>query len=163
MSQRDENTSPDDIEAEIHQTREELDDTLHELEHRLSPQHAVDVAMDRVRNGGANEFLSNLGRTIKENPLPVLVTGIGLGWLILSQRKSQKQEQDYSYADDYALAAYNEGTGIAARNEAPQRMTAVHLGTQQDRSHPSQHRPEVVGEATHLGTGQGWNGYVRPA
>ena len=41
-------------------------------------------------------------------------------------------------------------------------MIATHLGTQQGRGEPSAHRPEVVGEATHLGTGQGWSGYVHP-
>lgn len=159
MSHHDHYRSPDEIEADIHQSRAHLDHTLHEIEHRLSPQHLKEQAYGMVPHGGATEFFNNLGHTIRQNPYPVLLTGIGLGWLIMSQRKAKQRQH---HANPYPLAGYREG-GIPAESEAPQRMTAVHLGTQQGRAQMSQHRPDVVGVATHLGTGQGWNGYVRPS
>ncbi|MEC9482991.1 MAG: DUF3618 domain-containing protein [Halomonas sp.] len=86
MSQHD-SRKPEDIESDISQTRAHLDETLQELEDRLSPRQFMDSAYNYLREGGADEFLSNLGRTIKENPVPVLLTGIGLGWLMMAYRK----------------------------------------------------------------------------
>ncbi|MCC5883860.1 MAG: DUF3618 domain-containing protein [Halomonas sp.] len=79
----------DEIENEIHQARARLDDTLHQIEVRLSPERLMNMTYDYLRQGGGERIATSLGRTIKENPLPVLVTGIGLGWLVLAQRNSQ--------------------------------------------------------------------------
>ncbi|MBA2780269.1 DUF3618 domain-containing protein [Billgrantia kenyensis] len=147
----------DELEEEIRRSRAHLDDTLHELESRLSPpsiKQSVKRHLPRSNGAGAG-FLRNLGRSIRENPLPVLVTGVGLGWLLVSQLRTGSRGQ--RRAD--ALAT---GARIPARQEAPQRMVATHLGTQQGGSRVSTHRPDVVGVATHLGTGQGWSGYVYP-
>ncbi|MCE8016583.1 DUF3618 domain-containing protein [Halomonas sp. MCCC 1A17488] len=100
MSQRDRRTS-DEIEHEIHQTRARLDETLHEIEERFSPQTLMNTTYDYLRHGGAENALSSLGRTIRENPLPVMVTGIGLGWLLLAQRRSG-HDHDYLDREPYA-------------------------------------------------------------
>lgn len=144
----------DELEEEIRRSRAHLDDTLHELESRLSPpriKRSVKRHLPRSDGAGAG-FLRNLGHSIRENPLPVLVTGVGLGWLVVSQLRSGSRGQRWA---DSSVA---DGTRIPARQEAPQRMVATHLGTQQGRSAISTHRPV----ATHLGTGQGWSGYVYP-
>ena len=148
----------DELEEEIRRPRAHLDNTLHELESRLSPpriKRSVKRHLPRSNGAGAG-LLRNLERSIRENPLPALVTGVGLGWLVVSQLRSGSRGQ--RRADSSAAA----GARIPARQEAPQRMVATHLGTQQGRSALSTHRPDVVGVATHLGTGQGWSGYVYP-
>ncbi|MCE8033211.1 DUF3618 domain-containing protein [Billgrantia tianxiuensis] len=78
----------EEIEHEIYQARARLDETLHQIEERLSPEQLMNMTYDYLRHGGAERIASRLGRTIKENPLPVMVTGIGLGWLVLAQRNS---------------------------------------------------------------------------
>ncbi|QJQ96318.1 MULTISPECIES: DUF3618 domain-containing protein [Halomonadaceae] len=152
--------SPEQIEAEIKQSRAHLNDTMHALEDRLSPRRVKQRAYHYGHHNGINEFFSNLGQEIRQHPLPFLVTGVGLGWLFMSQRKASQQAQ--RHRANYRTAGQGEALA-AARQAAPQRMVATHLGTQQGRANPSQHRPDVVGVATHLGTGQGWNGYVRSA
>ncbi|QJQ96315.1 MULTISPECIES: DUF3618 domain-containing protein [Halomonadaceae] len=92
MSDNNGRRSPDEIETEIHETRAKLDNTLTELENRLSPAKIMDSAYHHFRNGGANEFFASLGKTIKENPVPFLVTGIGLGWLALSHCQSEVRQ-----------------------------------------------------------------------
>ncbi|NIC04918.1 DUF3618 domain-containing protein [Billgrantia bachuensis] len=96
MSQHGRRTS-DEIEHEIHQTRARLDETLHEIEERFSPQKLMNTTYDYLRHGGAENAVSALGRTIRENPLPVMVTGIGLGWLLLAQRRSSHDYDDQEY------------------------------------------------------------------
>lgn len=150
----------EELEAEIRQSRSHLDDTLHELESRLSPaqlKHSVAQRLPR-RNGATASFLGSLGRSIREHPAPALLTGVGLGWLIVSQlhtRKGQSQAR--------LPVPVSQGNALPIRQEAPRRMVATHMGTQQGRSAISTHRPDVIGEATHLGTGQGWSGYVYPS
>lgn len=149
----------EELEADIHQSRAHLDDTLHELESRLSPtqlKRRVSQYLPR-RNGAVSDFLDSLGRSIREHPAPVLLTGVGLGWLIVSQLRSRKDSSDTRFP-----VPVPRGTTLPVRQEAPQRMVATHMGTQQGRGVISTHRPEVIGEATHLGTGQGWSGYVYP-
>lgn len=143
------------IEAEIQATRAHLDDTLHALEHRLSPAQLQREARALMPSGGSRRFLSNLSQAIKQNPVPVLLTGVGLSWLIVSHLKSQRSPARFAQPGHGAQR-------IPAWQEAPQRMVATHLGTQQGRSRLSQHRPDVIGVATHLGTAQGWRGYVHP-
>jgi hypothetical protein len=139
----------DELEDEIRHTRAHLDETLHEIEERLSPQCIRRNVVAHMPSGDTS-FLRNLGRSIRDHPLPILVTGVGLGWLVVSHLRAQES----SGVSDQPM--------LPARQEAPQRMVAPHLGTQQGRGVKSTHRPAVVGEATHLGTRQGWSGYVYP-
>lgn len=86
MSEHKEQRNSEEIEKDINQSRSRLDSTLHEIEERFSPQQMLNTSYEYLRHGGANEFFSNLGSTIKQNPLPFLVTSAGLGWMMLSQR-----------------------------------------------------------------------------
>ncbi|WP_010629915.1 DUF3618 domain-containing protein [Halomonas sp. KM-1] len=84
----------DEIESEIHQARARLDETLHQLEARLSPEQLMNMTYDYLRRGGAERIITSLGHRLKETPLPVMVTGIGLGWLVLAQRKSHAHHHE---------------------------------------------------------------------
>jgi ElaB/YqjD/DUF883 family membrane-anchored ribosome-binding protein len=78
---------PDEILAEIERTRTDMDATLHAIEHRLTPGQLVDQGIDYLRNSGATEFVANLGGSVKHNPLPVALVGIGLAWLMAAGKK----------------------------------------------------------------------------
>jgi hypothetical protein len=181
MSDKHDRRSPDEIEDEIRQTRENLDDTLHELEDRLSPKHLMDSAYNQVRNGGANEFLSNLGNTIKQNPIPTLLIGIGIGWLMMSQnrngqkasgrsRHSQDMDERYSKPGTVMPATPTTSTSAPPHHEdhltgANRPVTTSGVGTASTgegatATGASPNR-EVVGEATHLGTAQHKGGQSR--
>ena len=85
---------PSAMEQEINYTRERIGRTVEELEQRLSPGQLVDQALGFARDHGG-EFASNLAGSVRRNPLPMLVTGIGLIWLLKSQ--SSKSTQDSSH------------------------------------------------------------------
>ncbi|MGR2738085.1 DUF3618 domain-containing protein [Billgrantia sp. Q4P2] len=91
----------DEIENEVYQARARLDETLHQIEERLSPEQLMNTTYDYLRQGGAERLVSRLGNTIKENPLPVMVTGIGLGWLLLAQRSSHHDHGQYAVQGGY--------------------------------------------------------------
>lgn len=103
MMDHDKQRNAEEIEKDISQSRERLDSTLHEIEERFSPQQLLNTSYEYLRNGGANEFVANLSTTIKQNPLPFLVTTAGLGWMMLSQRQPNQgpqSQQRYASASD---------------------------------------------------------------
>src|SRR5690606_16477572 len=75
--------APDELEREIDMTRAELQATLEELEHRLSPSELLSELWGQVRRHGG-EFGGNLGHSLKENPVPALLTSIGIAWMMAS-------------------------------------------------------------------------------
>jgi uncharacterized protein DUF3618 len=81
---------PHEIQAEIERTRQEMDGTLNALETRLTPGQLYDQAVQYLRNNGGTEFVSNLGEQAKQNPLPVALVGIGLAWLMATDRNSDR-------------------------------------------------------------------------
>ena len=83
---RDEQRGPDEILAEIEQTRSSIDETLKAIQHRLTPGQLMEQGVDYLRHSGAEEFVSNMGSQVKHNPLPVSLVGIGLAWLMAASK-----------------------------------------------------------------------------
>jgi len=76
----------DEILAEVESVRSDMDSTLSQIERKLTPGELVDQGLEYLRGSGANEFLSNLGTSVKENPVPVALTGICRAWLMTAGR-----------------------------------------------------------------------------
>ncbi|HLD66640.1 MAG TPA: DUF3618 domain-containing protein [Pseudomonas sp.] len=83
------NKSPEMLEREIEQKRANIDQIISALENKLSPGEIVDTALNFARGNGA-QFLGNLGHSIKANPVPSLLTSIGLLWLITGQNRQPR-------------------------------------------------------------------------
>ncbi|MHB0765032.1 DUF3618 domain-containing protein [Stutzerimonas sp. NM35] len=77
---------PAELEREIDQKRAEIGDIVHALENKLSPGELIDTALGYVKGGGG-EFFSNLCNTAKANPVPTVLTSIGLIWLMAGQNR----------------------------------------------------------------------------
>jgi hypothetical protein len=84
MERRD-SEHPDAIQKDIHRTRERIDETLDAIKQQLSPGDLMSQVMSMFRKDGgggmsskAGDVLSSLARTVKENPIPVALIGIGL-------------------------------------------------------------------------------------
>ncbi len=80
---------PEDIQAEIERTRNHMGRTLSAIEQRLSPGQLVDEGLDYLRHSGAREYVVNLGEAAKRDPLPLALVGVGLAWLMMSDRRSR--------------------------------------------------------------------------
>jgi Protein of unknown function (DUF3618) len=78
------------LEQEAEQTRGRLSATLEELRARMTPGQIVDRVLDYASEGPAAEFLSNLGREIRENPMPLVLIGIGIVWLTGASSRSAR-------------------------------------------------------------------------
>lgn len=78
--------SPEELEQEIDAKRASISNIVDSLESRFTPGQLFDQALAYTKGGGG-EFFQNLGTTLKNNPVPTVLTGIGLTWLALNQNK----------------------------------------------------------------------------
>jgi len=94
--------------AEIERTRTDMSETVDAIQERLSPDYLKEQAKDRVKEatvGKAQEAGSGIVGTIRQNPIPAALTGIGLGWLLMSAR-SQGTEQARLHRRPYSPSGY---------------------------------------------------------
>lgn len=124
--------SPEEIERDIERTRADIDRTLNDLQYRLSPNTLMNKALGSARvkttlqsaGSGTAGIAANLGRTMRSNPIPVLLAAIGLTWLAFSSSsgngKRKRQLTDYD-SDDLATRVYDEGSDELLGREDPSR------------------------------------------
>jgi len=77
-----------EIEREVEGTRARLTETIEELRKRASPGQLMDQVVDYVRGSGGADFAQNLGQAVRDNPIPVLLIGGGIAWLMLSGKQT---------------------------------------------------------------------------
>ncbi len=75
------------FEREAEETRWQLAGTFEELRDRMTPGRVVDQVVDYTRDGPAAEFLRNLKREVRENPMPLVLIGIGIAWLMVASSR----------------------------------------------------------------------------
>jgi hypothetical protein len=114
------------IERDLEHTRARLDATLGALQQKLSPGQMVDEAMNWFKQGDGAEFGRNFGRSVRDNPIPAALIGVGVVWMLASATRGGPR-RDLDWEDDrrssrtfggyrgYAAADYgrygsNEGT-----------------------------------------------------
>lgn len=122
-----------DIETRIERTREEMGHTINSIRDRLSPDRLRMEARERVDRfkaetrekvrdatvGRANRMAENvkvsvrsagygLVDTIRENPIPAVLAGIGIGWLLYAGTE-RKGEGEYQVGGQYYSRHPGEG------------------------------------------------------
>ena len=97
-----------EIRADIEETRLEMGGTLNELGDRLEPSHLIDQAKENVREatiGRVEETARGVSDmvldTIKRNPIPAALAGLGLAMLW----KNRSQDQHISQGTDFGYPA----------------------------------------------------------
>jgi len=102
-----------EIRAGIEETRAEMSGTIEALQERLNPQHLKEQVKEQVREqfqevkatvreatiGKAEDMVRNAGdtldqaryglmETIRQNPIPAALVGIGVGWLFMNRQSA---------------------------------------------------------------------------
>ena len=78
---------PATLEREINQTRNEMNQTLDALERKLSPGQLLDQCLNVFGKHGG-DLAQNFGNSVKQNPVPVALTAIGIMWMMFSSGRS---------------------------------------------------------------------------
>jgi hypothetical protein len=92
---------PATLEREIDQTRANMDRTLGALERKFSPGQLLDEAMSFAREHGG-DFTTNLTQSIRDNPMPALLTTVGIVWMVASSNRPRSSMR-YDFDDSYEL------------------------------------------------------------
>ena len=99
--------SPEEIEREIERERAELSGTLETLQDRFSVEGVARQVSDQFREHGG-DLGRSVTRAVKDNPVALVVTGIGLAWLMFgnnsdsrTRNASFERSRDYGSGDDY--------------------------------------------------------------
>jgi ElaB/YqjD/DUF883 family membrane-anchored ribosome-binding protein len=79
--------SPETLEREINAQRSAIGNIVDALESKFSPGQLLDQALSYTK-GNSGEFFGNLATTVKSNPLPTVLTSVGLLWLMMNQNRS---------------------------------------------------------------------------
>jgi gas vesicle protein len=103
---------PATIRTDIHETRERMSHTIEELSERLNPDHLKAQVKENVREAtiGRAEHMAqkavsrvsetrhSMMDTLRDNPVPAALMGIGLGWMLWNGRKQEERfEGDVAY------------------------------------------------------------------
>jgi Protein of unknown function (DUF3618) len=79
---------------DIRETRERMSETLDQLGDRLNPQRLKVQAKESIKEatiGRVTNMANSAGNTVvdtvRDNPIPAALVGIGLGWLIYNRRR----------------------------------------------------------------------------
>jgi ElaB/YqjD/DUF883 family membrane-anchored ribosome-binding protein len=133
---------PAQLEREIEAKRAEIAGLVSALERRLSPGEIVDRVLGYARGHGG-ELAGNLGASVKANPVPMLLTGLGLAWMMVNQHRGSQ------YASGiHAGAELHAGSHSGVRDRASQlrQRAAGKLGSARQRVGDTTHR---AGDALH--------------
>jgi hypothetical protein len=115
------------LEREAEDTLWQLSGTLDELRGRMTPGRVVDQVIDYTRGSPAGEFFRNLGREVRENPMPLVVAGIGILWLLLATNRTSRAviataaDQVTAKAEDIGAAT---SAAVTRTSEWGQQMAA---------------------------------------
>ena len=93
-------TDPDEIRRSITDTRQRMSNTLDAIGDRLDPQHVkhrireatIGRAQDMAQHASerAGEARRGIANTIRENPIPATLVGLGLGWIMWNGRNEER-------------------------------------------------------------------------
>lgn len=91
--------SPEQIEREIDVQRASIGNIVDALESKFTPGQMFDQAWGMLQNNGTT-FVTNLGTSVRNNPVPAVLTAVGVMWLMVSQNQPPKQQAGYRSGPD---------------------------------------------------------------
>jgi ElaB/YqjD/DUF883 family membrane-anchored ribosome-binding protein len=123
---------PNAIRADIADTRERLSHTIEEIGERLNPQAIKENVKDTIREATLGRMstmarqaadtvsrtTSGVGAAVRDNPMPMALVAVGIGWMIWNARSSRttrysSRGADLGYGPEYG-PEYGVGYGTTS-------------------------------------------------
>ena len=171
--------SPRELEREAARARYEVEHTLEALERRFSPGELLDQGLRMLRRNGGSELGRSLADQVRNNPLPTLLTGLGVTWLMAAPNRPPIEQpspggsgfgrfkESVSRAASAASGAASRASSAAssARGSAGQAAGRAQAAGQQGRAAAGDaaHRAADLGRGmanvSRSGAQHAWEGY----
>jgi ElaB/YqjD/DUF883 family membrane-anchored ribosome-binding protein len=139
--------SPEAIEREIDAQRASIGNIVDALESKFTPGQMFDQALGLMQSNGTT-FLTNLGTSVRNNPVPAVLTSVGLLWMMMSQNRPPAPRPGYRTGPDQGgVGEWADGLTDSfdgAREHLHQTADSLKEGYQ-----------SVKGKAAHLGDNLG--------
>jgi ElaB/YqjD/DUF883 family membrane-anchored ribosome-binding protein len=119
METFEENRSPEAIERDIERTRSQMAGTLDDIQRKFSPGQMMDQALGYLEEK-SGQVGSEIMNTIRENPVPVTMIGVGVAWLLMSGWTTPSESRQYSRSSrprSYGTTRYG-SSGYGSRSMA---------------------------------------------
>lgn len=131
-----------EIENDVEAIRAEMSETLRRIEERFSPRELLHQLTGSARTfgGGSAEMAKNLGATVRDNPVPLLLIGTGVVTLLFSQR-----------SDHAGRTAEHTGEARAKVGEARAKMGEARAKMGEASHRASAKASELRGKASDVG------------
>ena len=101
-----------ELEREVEMQRGRVSDTIDQIQTRLSPGQLLDQLMGAT---GAQDFAQNMGRQVRDNPLPVALLGASLLWLMAGKSPiGSGRDSGYQGADGLVHEPYFDDPSASA-------------------------------------------------
>ncbi len=120
-----------ELEREVQDIQQEMGSTLRQLEERLSPRAMLEQLMNGAQHltAGSSNFVKNLGATVRDNPIPVMLLATGVVSLLASGRRAPAKASGSSMTSDSSTIR---GSGESIGERASEltedaKQTAEHL------------------------------------
>jgi Protein of unknown function (DUF3618) len=145
-----------ELERQVNEERANVSNTVDALMSKASVGNVVEeIARVIGENGGT--MSRNLGRTLRDNPLPALLTGVGLAWLMAGGggprlQRSSRSDRDDDYDNYENFADYDDEELYAYRDSSDVPMAPMPYDTSSTRG-TTYVGGELAEDNAQLGTG----------
>lgn len=139
--------SPEQLEEEIERTRQQLSGTAERLQQKFSPNELVDQALDYLRTN--KELRRNVATTVRQNPIPLCLMGIGLIWLIATGASGPRRRAGSGEGFDAAPQAGDPRFSDHPEGPSPQTYPSGSQASSNDDSKVKQKMNEAKAKASH--------------
>jgi len=124
---------PEQLEREVREARDQLSSTVDEISGRLSPGELLDQALD-VTKGYGGDFAKNLGQQAKDNPLALMVTGVGMAWMMLGNQQQSAVNTPAGFSSsDSQDSPLGTSPGIGGVNRTASEYASGNMGADVDK------------------------------
>jgi ElaB/YqjD/DUF883 family membrane-anchored ribosome-binding protein len=151
--------SPEEIEDDLERTRAEVSSTLDAIQSKLTPGQLMDQAVAYARTSLPAEFGSNLANTVRDNPVPVALMGVGIAWLMMSGRRAetrsrtrrQTYDDDYDHREDTQYGAQHDDSSGMQGDKLHSALASISEKGSEWRAQAERKSRNAVGKASELG------------
>jgi ElaB/YqjD/DUF883 family membrane-anchored ribosome-binding protein len=100
------------IQHDLDEILSEMGETIEAIQTKFSPGEMLDHLLHGLRGfgKGSSDFATNLGRTIRDNPVPTALIGAGVGALMLQGRSSSSSTSSSTSLSSSGTSGMLEGT-----------------------------------------------------
>lgn len=88
MRDQTDNRRPEEIESDIERTRADFSSTIDAIQSKLTPSELMDQAVNYALTTTPGAFGANLVHSVRDNPIPVALIGVGIAWLMAASKQS---------------------------------------------------------------------------